>query len=409
MEPKNFFFAKKVFPKIQVENRKRMVKRFMLGGGVFLFSLVLLAVLSLDVFRGSGRTPPFIHRSAFGKKDRIVLLLVGLDEEFEVSRTDTLMVASLGLKDNKISVLSIPRDTRVEMPNGRMDKINHAYPKGGILTTRQVVEKFLDVPVDYYVLVRLEGFRTLVNMLGGVPVDVEKRMRYVDKAGHLNINLYPGLQTLDGENAMGYVRFRHDNEGDFGRIRRQQKFLKAALRKTLTLQNLPKIPVLVKTAAKHLETDLSVSKLLELSRKVRKLDMKKISFAALPGQDTYIKGVSYLLTDEKSLYLMAHALRTGQSFDNVPVKVEILNGSGVMGAGRELAKRLYKKGFEVEKISDADRADYENTTIVLHRKNNRLRKLFLEEFPQALLQKGIQEDSEKSSLDATIIVGRNLF
>ncbi|MBQ5860328.1 MAG: LCP family protein, partial [Selenomonadales bacterium] len=160
------------------------------------------------------------------------VLVLGVDiREGDIGRSDTIFVMSLNREKNVATMLSIPRDSYVPIPGRGWDKINHAYAYGKGKLTRRTVENLLNIEIDYLVEVDRKGVEKMIDAIGGVEIDVEKRMYYEDPwddDGGLVIDLEPGLQTLDGEEAVQYVRYR-DKEGDIGRARRQQKFLAAAM------------------------------------------------------------------------------------------------------------------------------------------------------------------------------------
>ena len=143
------------------------------------------------------------------------VLIMGVDErEDDFGRSDTIMVAQLDSTNDRLALLSIPRDTRV-LIRGGYDKINAAYAYGGISLAKQTVEDFLDLEIDHYVIFNTSGLIKMLDAMGGIDIDVEKRMFYEDPwddNGGLYIDLRPGLQHMDGKTAMTYVRFR-DWEG----------------------------------------------------------------------------------------------------------------------------------------------------------------------------------------------------
>ena len=167
-------------------------------------------------------------------KDKSTIMIMGVDERADdVGRSDTLMIATIDPKLDQAALLSIPRDTRVKIKGHGYDKINAAYAYGGERLTQDTVEEFLGVNMDHYIIVNVKAFQRIIDALGGVDIDVEKRMYYEDPwddDGGLLIDLRPGLQHMDGKTAVTYVRYR-DEEGDIGRIKRQQAFMKACMDK----------------------------------------------------------------------------------------------------------------------------------------------------------------------------------
>ncbi len=233
--------------------------------------------------------------------DIMTVLVLGLDGRGSnmTGRTDTLMLLTLNKKSNEINIVSIPRDMRVEIPGYGLDKINHAHAYGEVALTRQAVEDFLDARVDYYVTTNFEGFKNIVDILGGVELEVESRMRYygID----VTIELDPGLQTLDGDKALQYVRYRSDGQGDLGRVERQQKLLSVLIEDVLTFWNILKFPRLMPEIARNVKTDLELSQAITLANRIKGIDIEEINTATLPGSHTMINGVSYLIPKEDEI------------------------------------------------------------------------------------------------------------
>jgi polyisoprenyl-teichoic acid--peptidoglycan teichoic acid transferase len=231
--------------------------------------------------------------------DIMNVLILGLDSRDRVSRADTLMLLTLNRRTGEINIVSIPRDMRINIPGYGLDKINHAHAYGGVPLTRQAVEDFLDIKIDYYMTTDFDGFINIVDILGGIELDVEKRMRYygID----VTIELDPGLQHLDGEKALEYVRWRSDQEGDFGRVRRQQIFLKALLQEIITFKNVLKFPRLLPEMAENMKTDLELSQALVLANKLKNVEIEEINTLTLPGNVGYVDGISYILPQEDKI------------------------------------------------------------------------------------------------------------
>lgn len=240
---------------------------------------------------------------AFEGMPRIRILALGVDQES--GNTDTIIVATVDFEKKAVYALSIPRDTRADIPGHRTFKVNAAYAWGGLQTAKQTVENLLGVTIDRVVLVRLEGFKRIVDLLGGVEIDIEKDMHYVDRKQGLYIHLKKGYRLLDGEKAMQYVRFRHDPLGDLGRIQRQQKFLKALAAKMFQWQEIDKLPELTRQIMEQIETDMTTREVLHLARFGKELPPERIFMGVLPGQPQNIDGLSYYIPDETRV---THAL-----------------------------------------------------------------------------------------------------
>ena len=232
------------------------------------------------------------------------VLIMGVDErEDDFGRSDTIMVAQLDSTNDRLALLSIPRDTRV-LIRGGYDKINAAYAYGGISLAKQTVEDFLDLEIDHYVIFNTSGLIKMLDAMGGIDIDVEKRMFYEDPwddNGGLYIDLRPGLQHMDGKTAMTYVRFR-DWEGDIGRVRRQQKFMHAVMEKIQSPQIVPRIPSLVAEVYRAVRTDLSVREILAIAGTVRNSrEGSNFTTGVIEGDWQYLGDVSYLIPNEYSV------------------------------------------------------------------------------------------------------------
>lgn len=245
-------------------------------------------------------------------KDKSTIMIMGVDaREDDVGRSDTLMIAAVDPKKNQASLLSVPRDTRVKIAGHGWDKINAAYAygsaKSGILggekLAQRTVEDFLGVNIDHYVVIDTHAFQKIIDAIGGIDIDVEKRMYYEDPwddDGGLVINLRPGMQHMDGKTAVTYVRYR-DEEGDIGRIKRQQKFMKACMEKITSPAIIPKLPAVIKEVMGSVKTDLSFRQLLEFAGTLKEAQKNGLKTEMVPGRPLYISGVSYWIPDVEKL------------------------------------------------------------------------------------------------------------
>lgn len=227
------------------------------------------------------------------------ILLLGVDQRTnEPTRADTIVLVSLDLDENKVHLLSIPRDTRVEIPSkGEGQKINHARAYGGPSLIVDTVEKFLDVPVHYYIETNFTGFERIIDVLGGITLNVECKMYFPEEG----IDLVAGLQKLKGHDALSYVRWRGDGRGDIGRIERQQKFFQALSNQALRFSTIWKIPDLLDEVNKQVKTDLSVAKMLTLANKFKDYKNLELNAVMVPGDAETINGGSYWIADKKAL------------------------------------------------------------------------------------------------------------
>ncbi|OGC13557.1 hypothetical protein A2246_02515 [candidate division WOR-1 bacterium RIFOXYA2_FULL_37_7] len=222
------------------------------------------------------------------------LLILGIDDAGYGKRADTLIVANINPTKNKIGVISIPRDTRVMIKGRGLDKINHAFAYGGVLLAKQTAEELLGIKIPYYVVINLTGLKDLIDEVGGIEINVETRMYYVDYSQNLFVDLRPGLQKLSGKDAMGYVRYRSDGS-DFTRIKRQQEFIKALASQISSKQNFLKSPKLLFKLFSYLDSNLNTKQVMGLALNMRKIyDYGEIKMTSISGYDDIINGVYYL-------------------------------------------------------------------------------------------------------------------
>ncbi len=214
------------------------------------------------------------------------VLLLGVDKDG--LRTDTIIVASYDLDNNKIDMLSIPRDTRMYIGN-RWQKINaaHSLTKNGKIKgpqgTIEAVTRLTGIPINYYVEFSCEAFRNTIDALGGVEFDVPQRMYYRDPAQDLYIDLKPGFQVLDGDKAEQLVRFRKYSGGDIDRVAMQQKFIKALADQKLNLTILGKVPDLYKTLQNDVKTNFTLLDVMKYLPNLKELSSENITMHQLPG------------------------------------------------------------------------------------------------------------------------------
>ncbi|MFZ5827914.1 MAG: LCP family protein [Bacillota bacterium] len=291
------------------------MRRFFAGAALGLLlsagGLFLLWMLPLP---GRAAPPQSQESSSEPSASRPVYVLVlGVDERpDDPGRSDTIFVVRAG--DGQVRALSIPRDTLVEIDGYGEGKANSAYTYGGPELAKQTVSALLGLPVDHYVKVNLQGFREMVDLVGGVPFEVDQPMYYEDPYDGLVIDLKPGRQVLDGRKAEQFVRFRHDEIGDdLGRIHRQQEFLKAAAKHALQPSNLTKLPSLLYTASRYVETDLPTGEQFRLARAAFQAQQAgAIVQETLPGYGDYVGEVSFYLPDVAEMERLVEIWRAAQ-------------------------------------------------------------------------------------------------
>lgn len=294
-------------------------------------------------------TLPFLPR-------RQNILLLGVDsngshtDPWKGTRSDTMVLLNIDPKTRSVNAISIPRDSKVYLADDYgVQKINAAHALGGIRLTKQTVEETLGVKVDRYVVVSDEAVGKLVDALGGVPIYVEKKMKYDDFSGGLHVHLNKGLHVLQGKEAVGYLRFRHDGLGDIGRTQRQQWFLRGLLEKVQTPQAIPKIPAMLNIATTYVKTDLSLYEMSQYAALAKSFDINKIEVATLPGRPNKKGSTSYWILDPEKTQAVVNRL----VYRDEPITTDKVFTAGIMYSpekeqeAKELKAQLQELGFEV--------------------------------------------------------------
>ncbi|MGE4284656.1 MAG: LCP family protein [Clostridia bacterium] len=231
----------------------------------------------------------------FQLNKKINILIMGTDQSG--MRSDVMMLASLDSKTKKLSVLSIPRDTRVKIDN-KYQKINAALAIGQEELAVRKVKEITGMPIHYYVTVNFGGFRNIIDILGGVDFDVPQNMYYNDPYQNLHINLKKGMQHLDGKKAEQFVRFRQYPEGDLGRVKAQQAFIKALVGQKLKMEYISKTDDLYKTVKNNVKTNISALDVTKNLSAVRALTSDNVQMFQLPGEARMISEISYYIHDD---------------------------------------------------------------------------------------------------------------
>lgn len=267
------------------------------GKDTFISEKLIDFMHTKNMKRKAGFSLPFLPR-------RQNILLLGVDsngsktDPWLGTRSDTIVLLNIDPKTHSVNAVSIPRDSKVYVADGHgVQKINAAHALGGVRLTKQTIEETLGVRIDRYVVVSDEAVKKLVDALGGVPIYVEKRMNYDDYSGQLHVHLSKGLNVLDGRQAVGYLRFRHDGLGDIGRTQRQQWFLRGLLEKTQSPQAIAKIPEMLNIASTYVKTDLSLYEMSQYAALAKSIDISKIQVATLPGAPNKKGSISYWILD----------------------------------------------------------------------------------------------------------------
>lgn len=305
----------------ELGERPKKIKRRVRWGRLFLFIVILFAIVAGCFFLGkiafktffAPKVPVVAATEDIGKDKtlnrRINVLLLGIDDgdsddfgKDAPKRTDAMLMVSFDPDNNEVSLLSIPRDTRVTIPGQREpDKINAAFAYGGIKLAKQTVANLLQIPIHYYVLANWQGFIQIIDILGGVDLYVEHNMNYEDPYANLEIHLKQGFQHLNGRQAGEYVRFRHDELGDIGRVQRQQKFFKALSSEFFSVENVVKLPSIIEALSKNTETDMDTFTMIRAANSFKLFGGDRVQSEMVYGDFKTVDGLSYWVTSPEKL------------------------------------------------------------------------------------------------------------
>jgi len=225
-------------------------------------------------------------------------------------RSDFISLVYINHHTDDVSVLSIPRDTRIELKKHNTSKINSANQLGGYKLARRAVEKLLGIKIDYVVVLSMEAVIDLLEEIGPLKIFVPEKMEYDDNKADLHIHIEPGLQLMNGTEAMNFIRFRNANRGDIARIERQHIFLRAIVKKLQEPNLIFKLPGLLLKANQTFLTDMSFKTMFELGTLLRSLVPANLQNYIVPG-DFGQNG--YWIVNNEELKSMIQKIKNGEA------------------------------------------------------------------------------------------------
>ncbi|MBD2105433.1 LCP family protein [Nodosilinea sp. FACHB-13] len=380
---------------------RRLVKSLLWGSlfvGTAAVSAAVGAVISLTVplpdFMGgnTNRAASFGDLWQAGFRYQVTrpvnILVMGIDEVPDAQpnsdavfagRTDTLLLVRVDAESGTLNVMSIPRDTRVQIPGFGMDKINQANVLGGPELVAQTVGYNLgNIQIDRYVRINTSAFREMVDLVGGIEVNVPTRMEYTDRTQGLYIDLYPGWQTLNGDQAEQFARYRKDS-GDIGRVQRQQMLLKALRERLTNPAVLPKLPQALRVVERYVDTNLTLEEMLAIANFGLEMESDQLQMVMLPGRFSTPAefNASYWLPNwEASATVMQNFFQAeGVSIyaDNsqgnyvADLSIAVQNASGQPDQAASVANYLRENGFSNVYIIDDLSTTMARTEVVAQR------------------------------------------
>lgn len=432
--------------KLKKNQKRKLVKMFLRIMGITLVACLLIVgglaasykyfiqVDDKDGAQGGLKATKEKDKDKKNKDINTNLAVFGVDKDGY--RTDVIFVVNFNSKLNKIKVASLPRDTKVTWTESQKDrlrkdgkyvvnvsKLNEMTSYGGIENIREYtidqIQNILGIKIDNYVIVDIDGFKQIVDAIGGVDMYVPQRLKYTDRSGGLFIDLQEGDQNLDGEKAEQLVRFRHYPNGDVDRVQVQQIFLKAFADKVLSPTILTKVPKLINILFNAVTTDVSLTEMPQYYTYLNKFDKNNLSFYTLPGVGRYEGGISYYFPDMEAIDEFTNTIFFEQAsttpetiganlgetkeeaiIEDKTVSLEILNGSGVTGGAATAKDTLETKGYSVSRIGNYESSDVKTT--IIYAKDEKKANQFKTYYPKATIRYKSNMD-----YDIQIVLGKD--
>jgi LCP family protein required for cell wall assembly len=370
------------------------------------------------------------------------ILLLGTDErpdEYGPTRTDTMILLTVNPETGAMGMLSLPRDLWVPIPSlGVTTKINTAYmlgelqsyPGGGAQLAKDTVSSFVGRPVDYFVRVNFDGFREIVDLIGGVTVEVPNTIHDEEYPtpdyGVETFHLDAGTHHLDGETALKYARTRH-NDGDYSRARRQQDIIRAVAQQVMNAGMIPQLlaraPQLLATMQSSIETDIPVAVGIELAQGFQDRtggDVQQLVLDNRYGEETFSSEGAWILLPDRTrvrtalnaFFAAIEAPGGAQQValaDPKSVRIEILNGTTSPGAAARTAELLQQQGWQVASIGDADRSDYTQSIVINYGVADAVAAAVSTDLRLVPAQAQINGLAASAPIDIRIVVGRDML
>ena len=344
-----------------------------------IISLIVLTIMFVSSFISGFKSKDMISGVAPKRKESLNILLLGMDvgdvENSDAGkRTDTIMVLNYNPTTKNVQIVSIPRDTLIEVEDAYDEyggllpywKINTAYALGGEEEVVTHVQDLLDIKINYIVEINYEAFRNIIDAIGGVEMYIENDMYYDDDAQNLHINFKEGETVLlDGKKAEEFFRWRKNNdgtgleEGDLGRIKNQQMFISKVIDKCTSPSIIIKIPTIVDALQENIVTNMPGGKILSYGLKILKSPEKQMY--TMQGYDEEIYGQSFLVVDKEDNKEIIKALSSGDteegSIEKSTKSIKVLNGTRVSGLAGNMQIKLEDIGYKNISIGNAERRE----------------------------------------------------
>lgn len=407
------------------EKKSTVIKRAIKAACLTILILIVLGGIYLFSFIASLNNSDVIAGVKPKANETVNILLLGMDigdaenaSNTSARRTDTMMLLNYNPRTDNIKVVSIPRDTLIEVENAHDGngnyipywKINAAYVLGGEQEVIEQVESLLDIKVNYLVEIDYAAFRNLIDAVGGVEMYIDRDMYYDDDAQGLHIYFNKGETVLlDGQKAEEFFRWRKNNDGtgledgDLGRIKNQQKFISALVEKCTNPMIVTQVPDILKAIKENVVTNMSGTDMIKYGLKM--ISNSGISMSTLQGYNERIYGQDFLIADPSYNQRLLESLKITSEADNSEEKknssIIVLNATRVNGLAGNLKTELEKLGYANISTGNYDKS--KESSILSNNKD--LKKLLSNDTGIKNLSRN--KNSEYQDYDAVIIIGED--
>ncbi len=341
---------------------QRLLEEGMLLILALLITFTIVVIGSSVLFLGKINKNDMIEPTKVSTNKPVNILLLGTDigdpsqpNNNAIKRTDTIMVLNYNPKEKKLQVVSIPRDTLIDV-NGKNLKINSAYAIGGEKRVKSEVEKLLNISINYIAKIDYNAFREFIDAIGGIKMQIERNMIYDDEGQNLHINFKKGeVVKLDGKKSEEFFRWRKNNDGsgfangDLDRIENQQKFISKVVDKCTSPMIIFKIPSIIKALGDNIDTNMPPLKVISYGLKFSRINSEKIDMKIAQGTPKDISGESFLVFDKNlNKDIITSLSSTGKGTEDISksdITIKIFNGTKITGLAATLRDELTKIGY----------------------------------------------------------------
>ncbi len=392
---------------------KRVKKIFILSFMAFI--TVILTISVMHIF--SGNSTSAMEDVTF-LDNTLTILLLGIDsntsDEKNTGELDSVFLVNYSPREQNCQIISFPRDTLIPYDNSNM-KLRYIYKTGGETCVKNSIEDMLNISLDGLVKVNLNGFRGIIDAIGGIDLYIENDMYYDDNEKGLHISFKAGETVhLDGEKAEEFFRWRNNNDteniylDDTDRIENQKLLINKVIEKVMSFSSISNINEIFKVVKDNVETDLSLDKIIDYGLSFTKIDKEDVIITTLKGDIKEVDGISYFVYDKSQVESLGKEYENLESFNALAyksiIKIKIINCTKIKGLAAEVKTKLEKLGYT--NISITGTNEFEKTEIYFN--NEKYKELILEDFGSYKIGSNMPSRfDENNEYDVVIALGKD--